>query len=202
MPPLPIHPPLFCKVASSPKILFSKQVNRVKRKISFRSLQIQTDLPRIHEWVNQEYAHEYWQLNGAFSQLFTIYQCMEHNPFAQSFIGLLNDAMVCQFDVYSVFADELREHIDPEMHDSGFHLLMAPNERPIHGLTTSVVECFLHYYFSFSKARRMYAEPDVSNAKSIALLERCGFQRLKTIQMSYKKAHVYCLPREMFFNRH
>jgi hypothetical protein len=162
----------------------------------------------IHEWVKQDYALEYWQLNGHFSQLFAIYQCMELNPFSHSFIGNLTpvsplgeeprgDAtMICQFDVYSVFADELREHIQVEPHDCGFHLLMAPNKKSLPGLTVAVVNAFLNYYFSFPEAQRMYAEPDVNNAKSIALLERVGFKRIKEVEMSYKRAIIYCKERD------
>jgi len=140
-----------------------------------------------------DYSKDYWQMNGHFSQLYAIYQCMELNPYSHSFIGLLNDDVICQFDVYSVFADELRDHVPCESHDCGFHLLMAPNDKRIHGLTQAVVETFLEYFFSFPKAVRMYAEPDMFNLKSIDLLKKCGFTRKKMVRLSYKKAYVYCL---------
>jgi RimJ/RimL family protein N-acetyltransferase len=98
-----------------------------------------------------------------------------------------------------VFADELSDHISSVPYDCGFHLLMAPNDKPIPGLTVCVVKSFLSYYFSFPEAQRMYAEPDVTNEKSIRLLEKCGFKKLKTVEMSYKRAHVYCLERNEFF---
>jgi hypothetical protein len=189
---------LFCKPDPSflgMTKLFSKENSNLPGVISFRSLDLKTDLPVIHKWVQQDYTLEYWQMNGHFSQLFGIYQCMELNPYSHSFIGLLDDQVICQFDVYSVFADELRDHIPHEQNDCGFHLLMAPNGNPIPGLTVSIIKSFLEYYFSFPEAKRMYAEPDVNNEKSIALLERCGFKRIKTVQMSYKMAHVYCLDR-------
>ena len=175
--------------------IYSKEFPEVYGTIGFRSLNLKKDLPLIHKWVQQDYALEYWQMNGHFSQLFAIYQCMELNPYSHSFIGLLDDQVICQFDVYSVFADELREHISHETHDCGFHLLMAPNKNPIPGLTGCIVKAFLDHYFSFPEAKRMYAEPDMNNEKSIVLLERAGFQKIKTVQMSYKTAHVYCLER-------
>lgn len=189
-------PALFCKPLPEQRLqktLFSKFYSGCKGTISFRSLQLKTDLPVIHEWVNQEYALHYWQMNGHFSQLFAIYQCMEYNPFAHSFIGMYNGNIVCQFDVYAVAVDELKEHIQHENHDCGFHLLMAPNKNPVPGLTIHIIKAFLDYYFSFPEAQRMYAEPDVHNLKSIALLERLGFQKSNTVQLSYKQAHIYSL---------
>lgn len=213
-------PTLFCKPAFKPfcnkpvdenvtSILFSKYYSSIKATISFRSLGLVTDLPLIHEWVHRTYAHEYWQMNGHYSQLYAMYQCMELNPFCHSFVGVLTPGpfptspggggdmtpwgnIICQFDVYSVMADELRNHVEAEAHDCGFHLLMAPNDKPLPGLTVCIINAFLEHYFSFADGQRMYAEPDMNNHKSISLLERCGFQRIKTVEMSYKTAHVYC----------
>lgn len=184
--------PLFCKPPhGNNEIVHSEFVEGINGTISFKSLNLKTELPVIHEWVNMNYTLEYWQMNGHYSQLYAIYQCMELNPYSHSFTGFFNDEMICQFDVYSVFADELREHIDHEDNDSGFHLLMSPNKKAVHGLTTSIVKSFLNYYFSFPMAKRMYAEPDINNKKSIELLKHCGFKKIKMVEMSYKKADVY-----------
>jgi len=186
--------PLFCKpTEETDDAVHTEFADSVNGTISFKSLNLRNDLPTIHRWVNMPYTREYWQMNGQYSQLYAIYQCMELNPYSHSFSGYLNGEMICQFDVYSVFADELRDHIIQEDHDCGFHLLMSPNRKAIHGLTMAIVKCFLNYYFNFPMAKRMYAEPDVNNQKSIELLERCGFKKIKTVDMSYKKAHVYCI---------
>lgn len=194
-------PALFCKPSQEQRLqkaLFSKFYPGISGTISFRSLELKTDLSLIHDWVNQDYAFQYWQMNGHFSQLYAIYQCMEYNPFAHSFIGMLNGNIVCQFDVYSVAVDELKEHIRYEKHDCGFHLLMAPNKNPVKGLTNAMINAFLDFYFSFLQAKRMYAEPDVNNLKSIALLEKGGFKKLNTVQMSYKQAHIYSLEKSNY----
>ena len=192
---------LFCKPTRdaifSSQILFKKHYPNVNETISFRSLHLEKDLPVIHNWVNQPYALEFWQMNGDFNQLHTIYQHMESNPNSHSFIGLLGDQPVCQFDVYSVFADELKDHINAEPHDCGCHLLMAPNVKAVRGLTLTIIRAFLEHYFSFPDAKRLYAEPDVNNARAIALLERSGFRRVKTVALSYKAAQIYCFNKNL-----
>ncbi|HMJ46324.1 MAG TPA: GNAT family N-acetyltransferase [Ferruginibacter sp.] len=187
-------PPLFCKPTdTNNEMVHSEFVESIDGTIAFKSLNLKTELPAIHKWVNMDYTQEYWQMNGHYSQLYAIYQCMELNPYSHSFTGFFNGMLVCQFDVYSIFADELKSHIEHEDNDCGFHLLMSPNKVPVRGLTTAIVNSFLKYYFSFTEAKRMYAEPDINNKKSIELLERCGFERMKTVEMSYKRAHVFVL---------
>jgi len=183
---------LFCKPAiGNHETVHTEFVPGINGTISFKSLELKTELPIIHEWVNMDYTRAFWQLNGHYSQLFAIYQCMELNPYSHSFTGFLNNEMICQFDVYSVFADELKEHVEQEANDCGFHLLMSPIKKAIPGLTVAVIKSFLNYYFSFPEAKRMYAEPDVNNSKSIDLLVRCGFEKVKVVDMSYKRAEVY-----------
>jgi RimJ/RimL family protein N-acetyltransferase len=190
------HPqPLFCKPVTQDQILWSKFYAAVKGTIQFQALNLKTDLPTIFDWVNQEYALQYWQMNGQYSQLLSIYQCMEFNPYAQSFVGYFNGQMVCQFDLYSIAVDELKDHIEYKQNDCGFHLIMAPVKTPVPGLTSSIIRAFLEYYFSSSNADCMYAEPDVYNLKSVQLLEKAGFKKMATVTMSYKTAHIYKLNR-------
>lgn len=185
--------PLFCKPHSQHGILFSKFVPELNNTVSFRSLDLKNDLEAIYVWVHMLYARDYWQMTGPYSQLFAQYQCIASNPFCHSFAGLLGEQLICQLDLYSIQIDELKSHIPCSQNDCGFRLLMAPNQTPISGLTLQILKTFLEYFFSFAESGKMFAEPDVRNAKSIALLERCGFQRLQTITMTYKTAHIYCL---------
>lgn len=188
---------LFCKPPDC-QIVYSSYCPEIDGCIALRSLNLETDLPEIHQWVNEAYASGFWQLAGPFEKLFNLYFDIQQNEHAHSYVGLLNGKLICQLDVYSVATDELSHHVSAEPHDCGFHLLMGRNENPIPGLTVSIVRNFLRYYFSFPEANRMYGEPDVNNAKSIALVEKCGMQRLNKIQMSYKEAFLYCLERWQF----
>ncbi len=196
-------PRLFCKT-SSKSFNFHNANKQLGLTVSFRPLDLNRDLRIIYDWVNREYAKDYWQLNGSYSMLYALYQCMDGNPGAASFIGelwrvegvVVPHLMICQFDVYAILSDELKDHVDADENDCGFHLLMAPrggDEKPVTGLTIEIIKSFLNYYFSFPEAKRMYAEPDVTNLKSILLLEKCGFKKIKTVTLSYKQAHIYCL---------
>jgi len=165
--------------------------------IAFRSFDLVRDEAMIHDWVNRPYALRYWQLEGERSRVRATYFAIQRSGEGHSFIGLLNGAPICQFDVYRVLADELQQFIPaPTPQDCGFHLLMAPNERPIPGLSVTVTKMMLHHYFSFSESGCMYAEPDVANERSNRILQKVGFRFIQSIQLSYKQAHLYVITRD------
>jgi RimJ/RimL family protein N-acetyltransferase len=188
--------PLFIKPLYYPGgILFTQG------ELAFRSFNLETDLDLIYQWVNMDYTLKYWQLDGSRERVLDLYYNIQRNSHGHSFIGLLNGRPVCQFDVYRVLADEIRQFVTADENDCGFHLLMGPNEKPIPGLSLALIHAMLSYYFSFSAAERMYAEPDISNQRSNLLLQRTGFRFIQSIQMSYKIAHLYCLTKQAFYDK-
>jgi RimJ/RimL family protein N-acetyltransferase len=194
----PDLPRLFCKPENPTQFVHYSEHAHLNQLISFWSLNIDKHLQLIHQWVNMPYSFDYWQMQGEYSSLKALYETILEHRNAHSFVGYYGDKMVCQIDVYMIGADELSYHIPEENHHCGFHLLMAPNERPIKGLTSSLVKSFLGYYFSFGEARKMFGEPDSRNEKSIALIKKAGFQFLKRIELSYKTADLYCMDKSSF----
>ncbi len=191
--------PLFIKPLIYPgSTLYSRRVVELNATISFRSMDMDKDLDMIFDWVNRRYALKYWQLDGPKERVYNTYYSIQRNSNGHSYIGLLDDKPVCQFDVYRVLADEIQQYITADDSDCGFHLLMSPNERAISGLSVHLVRAFLFYYFSFSEAKRMFAEPDIQNERSNRILQKLGFTFLHAIKMSYKTANLYCLTKEQF----
>lgn len=152
----------------------------------------------IHDWVNKDYAFKYWQLEGSIQRVHDLYYNIQRNSNGHSYIGLLNEEPICQFDVYRVLADEIRQYVQADENDCGFHLLMAPNDKPVPGLSLTIVQTFLEYYFSFPNATRMFAEPDIRNNRSNRLLIKTGFNLIESIEMSYKTANLYSITKEQF----
>lgn len=161
-------------------------------------MQLEKDLDMIHDWVNREYALAYWQLDGNKQRVYDLYYSIQRNSNGHSYIGLLDDKPICQFDVYRVLADEIRQYITADENDCGFHLLMAPNENPVPGLSLAITQTFLQFYFSSPEAARMFAEPDIRNLRSNRILQRAGFHLLHSIEMSYKTANLYSITKEQF----
>jgi len=195
---------LWCKRFSNEIMYQSPFINALNGIISFRSFDLNLDLGLIHHWVNLDYARTFWQMRGSEGLLRSCYQCIQQNPYSHSFMGLLNSQPLCQFDVYKVAVDELAGHISYSENDCGFHLLMSPITTAgnvVHGLTNALIHHFLCFYLSQPETGSMFAEPDAENLKSIRLLEKAGFERIKSIKMSYKNAELFQLTKNKFLCR-
>ncbi len=65
-------PPLFCKPIKSnhtDEFLYRGDSSKLNAEISFRSLQLETDIDVIYDWVNRPYARRFWQLAESYSTL-------------------------------------------------------------------------------------------------------------------------------------
>ncbi len=184
------------------EILFLITDKEIGGTIAFRSLCLKTDLDTIHDWVNQPYARRYWQLNVDRRSLYDLYRAVLKNRLAHSFIGLFNDRVVCQVDLYSASEDELKDHVDVSPGNCGLHILMCPPRQLQKGLTEAMLKAFIQFYFSFSAAGTLFGEPDHRNAAANLAARRSGFNFQKTIQLSYKTANLYSITKTQFHATH
>jgi RimJ/RimL family protein N-acetyltransferase len=153
----------------------------------------------IFEWVNQEYAKRFWQMDGRpIRQLQQTYEYILLSDFAQSFVALLHDAPVCQVDVYHALQDEVSLLYDAQEGDYGVHFLMAPYTRPISSLSSCVFQTFLEFFFSYTEVNRIIGEPDADNVHANRLVRKLGFCFQKQVSMSYKTANLYICTNDSF----
>ncbi len=186
-------PALFCKPVSGDSILYDSDTSTGR--LAFRSLDLNIDLDTIYQWVNQEYARVFWQMNGSKEVLKNTYCELLSNPHAHSFMALLNDQPVGQIDLYLVKADELNNHVEAKGNDCGLHILMLPPRESKKNLAKEVLSEFIQFFFSHAGAGDLYAEPDAENAMANLLAKNVGFVFLKTIELSSKSANLYCISR-------
>lgn len=178
--------------------LFEQKTDASSMTISFRSFDLSNDISLIYEWVNQPYAHRFWQMNGTKEALIETYSAIMKNPYAHSYIGEVDSKPVCQIDLYNVFADELKNHIDAMPDDCGLHLLMCPPKLATKGLSCEMLKAFQQFYFSYPLHANLFAEPDSNNATANLLAKKAGFSFVKTAVLSSKTANIYCINKTNF----
>jgi len=178
--------------------LFSRHVPELNAFVTFRSLDLSLDLDLIYQWVTKAYTQKFWQLNRSKDVIEKIYRDVLDNPQAHSFIGMIDGKPICQIDVYMVMADELAAHVESGPTDAGMHLLMCPPREMRKGWSWYAIKLFQQYYFSVDQSGTLYAEPDQANHPANQLAINTGFRFLKTIELSYKTANLYCMHREDF----
>ncbi|HYE53968.1 MAG TPA: GNAT family N-acetyltransferase [Chitinophagaceae bacterium] len=170
--------------------------------ISIHPFNVRKDTLFIHEWVNQDYAKRFWQMDGrTINELKKVYRHISTCHFAQSFMARINYNRICQLDLYHAPDDEVSLHYNAQPGDYGIHVLMAPRQQRVPGLSVCVLQTFLEYFFSFPDIERIIGEPDAENHRANQLVQKLGFRFMKTISMSYKTANLYTCTRNDFINQ-
>lgn len=187
---------LFCKPSSKSNILCEQEFE-ANHTLQFRSLILKKDLNILHHWSTRHRCR-FWQGEGSYEKMLVYYQSILKNPDAHSFIGILDEELICLIDIYRLTTDELGRHIQSKPNDCRFHLVMAPCDQITPGLSRKVAEAFLRYFFSFTDSRYLYAEPDIYHSKACRFLEKCGFSFLQNIILSTKAASLYLMRKEQF----
>lgn len=167
--------------------------------LEIRPLSLTRDIAVIHKWVNMDYAKTFWQMAGSYDQVYHHYEQFLSSGLGDSlmFFYAGNPDPIAQMDFYNPLLDEVGAMYETQEDDIGVHLLMGPATTPVKGLTTNVMLCGISYLFILG-AKRIIGEPDMNNKNANELVKRVGFQFIKPVSLSYKKANLYILEKANF----
>ncbi|MBW5481796.1 GNAT family N-acetyltransferase [Streptomyces bambusae] len=135
------------------------------------------DSALIHSWVVQERAR-FWGMAEASRELVQeIYEDVDRRDTHHAFLARRDGHPVALFQTYDCAEDRVSECYEVRPGDVGVHLLIGPTAdgTPEPGFSGTLVNTFLAYVTTLPGTHRIVAEPDASNAKAIARLERTGF---------------------------
>ncbi|BAV05325.1 Protein N-acetyltransferase, RimJ/RimL family [Filimonas lacunae] len=165
---------------------------------SFRPLQIEQDIPLIHDWVNRDYA-KYWQMQQTTpEQVKASYMAITQAPHSNAYMGFYNNQPAFLWESYHVMKDPIAGYYDAQEGDYGLHLLVAPVETPIHGFTYHILCTIMDYMLQNSQVKRLIVEPDVCNDKMHVLTRRVGFEYHQAVQLPQKQAYLAFCTREQY----
>jgi acetyl CoA:N6-hydroxylysine acetyl transferase len=185
------------RLKSSKKSIFSQPFG-MEKTFSIRTLDMDTDLPVLHGWVNSPHAIPFWQMEGPLELLEKTYREVMSNPHACSFIGCLEGIPVCQIDAYDPLFDLMANYFEANNGDLGMHLLLAPYKTDVQNLSTKIVSAFCEYVFSTGLVERVITEPDKDNRAANWLLYRLKFLFVGEIELPEKKANLFILSKHSF----
>lgn len=169
-----------------------------------RTARLPEDLLLIHGWVNKQYAHRFWQMQGTMQQLVEYYRDQEQKNITGTFFVCHGIKQIALFEVYQVIRTNIKDYYDADTADYGIHLLMAPVEelqslnQVLKKISEKVLLTILETLFSFNTISRIIAEPDSRNIHACRLAEKTGFDLLKQIQLPEKPANLYMISKEKY----
>ncbi|SHH76820.1 GNAT family N-acetyltransferase [Flavobacterium defluvii] len=162
-----------------------------------RPLDMELDIPIIHNWVNRDYA-VYWEMNGfSIEEVKNTYYNIQEK--AQVYMGKFNNNVAFLLECYNPQDDIVGKYYQAEKGDRGMHILVAPSEKPIPNFTWNIFTVILDFIFSDAKNQRIVVEPDARNHKIHLLNKRAGFVFQRVLDLPHKKAHLEFCTREDYY---
>lgn len=181
---------------ATPQFLFEKQFPQQGITVSLRTLCIGTDTDTIYEWVNKEFARSSWQKNdGPARQLRETYEMILCSDFAQSFVALINNDVICQLDIFHAPQHDVSFLYNAVQGDYNINVIMSPEHKDNTKLSVCILETFLDYFFRCDGIKRIIADPESDDEAANELMISLGFQFHAKTYMSYRSAHLYICPK-------
>ena len=157
-----------------------------------RPLDPEQDAPLIHSWVVEDRATFWMMQDHTVDEVREIYTWIDEQPTHHAWLVLSDDEPVALFQDYDPAAEEVGEHYDVQPGDLGVHFMVRP------GRARLVLPFLMREVFADPAVRRVIAEPDVRNARSLALVDKLGFEPGPDIQLSTKPARLVFFTREAY----
>jgi hypothetical protein len=164
--------------------------------VLIRPLDPARDAGTVHDWVDREPARFWGMVGHSRRQVQEIYEFVDSLSTHHAYLALRDGTPAALFQTYQPEHDPLGEHYPVEPGDVGVHLLIAPAQgAPEPGHTSALVSVFLCFVLADPGVRRLVAEPDVRNERSVARLLRTGFEPGPEVDLPGKRARLLFLPR-------
>ncbi|HWM73022.1 MAG TPA: GNAT family N-acetyltransferase [Nocardioides sp.] len=160
--------------------------------LSRRPLDPERDAALIHSWVVEDRATFWMMQDHTVDQVREIYTWIDEQPTHHAWLVLSDDDPVALFQDYDPSAEEVGDHYDVQPGDLGVHFMVRP------GRARLVLPFLMREVFADPEVRRIVAEPDVRNARSLALVRKLGFEPGPEIQLSAKPARLVFFTREAY----
>ncbi len=182
-------------------VLYRRYFSHIDKEISFRSVDIDSDLDLFHEWHNKERVYDLWELNQSKDDLKNYLKKGESDPHQTPLILEINGESAGYFEIYWAAEDRIGPYYDYAPFDRGFHFLIG--EEKFLGLknTQSVLFSITQFLFVVdSRTRRIVAEPRSDNKAVLKYLEFVpGWEFIKEFDFPHKRSALLSVKREAFF---
>ncbi|AHG01474.1 acetyltransferase (plasmid) [Halostagnicola larsenii XH-48] len=179
---------------------YRRSVEEIDRTVSFRPVELNRDLERLHAWFRTDHVRPYWDLAGPLPELRRAIAQKLSDDHLTPYVGRLDGVPMSYWERYWPADDPLAEHYDVRDGDQGVHLLIGPEEYLQQGYATHLLRGIVDLSFRHVGTERVVAEPDAGNEAAIATFESVGFERRDTFYFPHedKDAALLVCDREAF----
>lgn len=170
----------------------------IDREIGFREVSLDRDLGLLHTWLNSEHVLPYWQQNDPLPVVRDTIAERAADDDQTLYIGSLDHTPMSYWEAYWPSADRIGKYYDAEPTDQGFHVLIGPPEYLGRGYAAPLMKAMTAFQFQHRETGRIVVEPDVRNERMIHVLETCGFEPQREVELSDKTGLLMFCWRDAF----
>ena len=166
-----------------------------------RKLNLEQHLDIFHQWHNQQYVYEFWELNQSKDELKAYLQNLSQQDFVEPVIGCIDGSPCAYFEVYWAFYDRIAPYCDAKPYDRGYHLLIG--EKRFLGRYNTILWLNLVNDFIFKdepKTQRIVGEPRADNVGLLKYLDHTSFIKTKEFDFPHKRAALLECFRDQFYS--
>ncbi len=186
------------------EILYSKEISRLSRPISFKVMNLGTDIDLFHKWQHLGYVKDFWEMNLPKEELQKYIKGLIDSPYQIPLLCFAGEEVIGYFEVYNAYSDRIAPYCTPEIDDMGFHFLIG-NQKFLG--TRYVIESINSICdFLFQKnlnTKRIWGEPRADNKKVIKFgTSLPGWSLVKEFNFPHKRAALLKCDRSIFFKEY
>ena len=193
-----VHP---VRVDVQSGVLYSRYVPQIQKTLSFRMIDIQTDLDIFHEWHNQPRVANFWEMAQPKAELQAFIEKNLKDPHALPMIAECDGVPVGYFELYWTREDRLAPYYESESWDRGFHFLIGATEFLGFNNTDAMLRSLTHFLFlDDRRTRKIMAEPRSDNTKVLKYVETfTAWRKLYEFDFPHKRSALLECTRERMF---
>lgn len=169
----------------------------IDKTVSFQQVEM-ADLGMLHAWLNEEHVLPYWQLDDPLLEFRDTLAEKLADEHMTPYVGLLDHVPMSYWERYWAVDDPIADYYDADPTDQGIHLLIGPPEYLGRGYAEPLLRAVTEMQFRHRETDRIVAEPDVGNDIVHRILEACGFEARREVEMDEKNALLMVCERERF----
>ncbi|MCX4028350.1 acetyltransferase [Endozoicomonas sp. SM1973] len=174
----------------------------VGKQISFRTFDLEKDINRFTDWMNDPRVAEFWEQAWSQEKLEEFIAERQNDSHIIPLIGEFDGYPFGYFEVYWVTEDRLAPYYDNEPYDRGIHLLVG--EQAFRGplFFKSWMRALTHYLFiDEQRTQRVVLEPRHDNQRLFCRIKDVGYRILFEFDFPHKTSALVMVEREAFFRQ-
>ncbi|WP_419181326.1 GNAT family N-acetyltransferase [Fictibacillus nanhaiensis] len=180
---------------------FSFYDHTIQKTLSYAKVDLERDVTLLHKWQQQPYVIPYWKLDISFEAYKKHLETFLADQHQTLYLGLIDGVPMSYWEAYWVKGDVVEKSYDPHPNDQGIHLLIGEESFIGKGYALPLLRAIVHFQFLSKGTEKVIAEPDIRNEKMIHVFEKCGFEKIKAIDLPDKTGMLMYCHRETFERR-